>query len=807
MGISFLYTVLRQFTKDKVYTAINIVGLAVGVASTLLIAGYVIYELNYDRFYTRHRQMYRVYSDGIWSGKSLRDGHTPYPLAEALMRDFPEVESVTRCQVDWNRSVRYGDKHFYEDRFFYADSNFIDFFGFKVLAGNPKTMLSMPNSLVITASTASRYFGNEDPTGKAVRIENNLGRDTAVYSITGIIEDLHSDSHLKIDMLASMNTYPVNYRSDNWLGGAFYTYIRLYPMADPKQLDRKLESAISDYIVPDLTQYLGMSKQDYLNSENIYTFHLQPVADIHMNAEINDGLTVHGNARQIYILACIAVFILILACVNFTNLSTAQATLRAKEIGIRKISGASRAQIAFQFLGEVFLHVLAGTVLALFFAYVLQLPFARLMDRNFTIINLNPSFVLGIIILMFVTTLAAGSYPAFLVSSMPPLAAIKGKTTQLNQRVSLRTFLVLIQFILSVATAIAFITINRQMVYMERLDLGFNRTNMVVVERTDPLRGKIEPFIQELRKIPEVKAVSISSGLFGRPLSYSAYSREGKNPEDVVFFQGSSVDYDFAETYNLTLRRGRWFSHSFHDSASVIINETAAKMLGWDEPIGKRLFNPDGSRTYLTIIGVVKDFNFESLHTPIQPFVFYLNPNFYDGYFSIRFDRFNPESAIQKVKQIWAQFAHDDPLVYFYYDQEFNRMYRTEKAARNIMLVFTVLAVIISCMGLLGIASYTTGRRTKEVGIRKSFGASNISIVRLLIRHMIIIVAIANIIAWPLVWMGIERWLNDFTYRIHQNLLMPVLVLCGSLLMCLLTIIYHTLRVARSNPVDALRYE
>ena len=421
MRFSLFLIVCRQFSKDKVYTAINILGLAVGIASTILIAGYVAYELRYDRFYPHYQQIYRIYTDGTWSGKSLLDGNTPYPLAEAMVRDFPDVQSATRCHVFSNRSVRFGEKHFYEDRFFYADSNFISFFGFKVLAGNPKTMLAMPNSLVMTASVARRYFGNEDPSGKSVRIENNFGRDTPVYTITGIIEDLPANSHLKIDMLASMSTFPPDYRSNNWLGGGFFTYIRIDPLADPKQLNDKLENAVADYIAPDLQQFLNMSVQDYKNSKDVYTFHFQPVTDIHMNAGINDGLTVHGNARQIYILACIAVFILILACVNFTNLSTAKAIMRAKEIGVRKVSGAGRRHIAFQFLGEVFLHVLAATLLAVLAAEILQVPFARLMDRQINIVSPDPWFIAGLLILMLVTTIAAGSYPAFLVSSMPPL--------------------------------------------------------------------------------------------------------------------------------------------------------------------------------------------------------------------------------------------------------------------------------------------------------------------------------------------------------------------------------------------------
>jgi putative ABC transport system permease protein len=807
MRFSLFHSVCRQFSKDKVYTSINILGLAIGIASTILIAGYVAYELRYDRFYPHYRQIYRVYSDGTWSGKSLLDGNTPYPLADAMVKDFPEVQTATRCQVFSNRSVRSGEKHFYEDRFFYADSNFISFFGYKILAGNPKTMLVMPNSLVMTASAARRYFGDEDAAGRSVRIDNNLGKDTAVYTITGIIEDLPPNSHLKIDMLASINTYPPNYRANNWLGGGFFTYIRLDPQADPKQLNDKLENAIADYIAPDLQQYLNMSVADYKNSKDVYTFHFQPVADIHMNAGINDGLTVHGNARQIYILACIAAFILILACVNFTNLSTAKATLRAKEIGVRKVSGAGRKHIALQFLGEVFLHVFAATLLAVVAADILQVPFARLMDRQITIISPDPWFIAGLLFLMLLTTLAAGGYPAFLISSMSPLAAIRGKENKLNRKHSLRTLLVLIQFILSVATAIAALTIYRQMIYLENIDPGYNKSDVMVVERTNPLIGKVEPFIQELRNLPEVGTVTVSSGLFGRQLFQSAYSYEGKNPDDLVFFHGTSVDYEFAATYDLILRKGRWFSPDFSDSSSVVINETGAKALGWDDPVGKRLFNPDGRRRFFTIIGVVKDFNFESLHTPIQPFLFTLNPQYYDGYFSIRFKHNDPGNDIRKVESTWERFAPDDPMVYYYYDQEFNRMYRTEMAARNIMLVFTVLAVIISCLGLLGMASYTTGRRTKEVGIRKSFGASGISIVGMLVRSMLGIVLLANLIAWPLAWMGTNKWLNDFAYRIHQNFYIPALVMTGALILCILTVGYHTLRVARSNPVDALRYE
>jgi putative ABC transport system permease protein len=807
MRFTLFLSVCRQFSKDKVYSAINILGLAVGIASTILMAGYIAYELRYDRFYPDYQQIYRVYTDGIWSGKSLLDGNTAYPLADVLAKDYPEVQSVTRCQVFTNRSVRYGEKHFYEDRFFYADRNFVDFFGYKVLAGNPETMLSMPFTMVMTASAASRYFGNDDPLGKSIRVENNFNLDTALYTVTGIIEDVPPNSHLRIDMLASLITYPQDYRSDNWLGGGYFTYFRLDPLADQKQLNEKLNKNLTLYFASDLQKYLNMSIAEYKKSKNVFKFGFQPVASIHMNAGINDGLTVHGNERQIYILACIAVIILILACVNFTNLSTVKAILRAKEIGIRKISGAGRRHIAFQFLGEVFLHVFAATVLAVMAADVFQVPFARLMDRQITIITFDPWFITGLLILMFITTIAAGSYPAFLVSSMSPLAAIRGKENKSGQKHSFRTMLVMMQFILSIATAIAALNIYRQMIYLEKLDPGYNRSNVMVVERTNPLFGKIEPFIQDLKNLPEVSAVSVSSGLFGRQLYQSAYSREGMNPDDLVFFHGTAVDYEFARVYDLELKKGRWFSPDFYDSSSVVINETGAKVLGWDEPVGKRLFNPDGRRRFFTIIGVVKDFNYESMHTPIQPFLFTLNTRSYDGYFSVRFEQNDPVMDIRKVKQAWERYAPYDPLVYFYYEREFNRIYHTEMAARNLMLVFTILAVIISCFGLLGMASYTTGRRTKEVGIRKSFGASSISIVRILVRSMLEIVFVASLIAWPLAWVGTNKWLNDFAYRVHLNFLIPILVMAGALILCILTVGYHTLRVARSNPVDALRYE
>jgi len=806
MRISIFYSAFRHFVKDKVYAAINLFGLAVGLAGTMLIAGYVIYELSYDRFYPRHRQIFRIYSDGTWSGKSLREGHTPFPLADAMQRDFPEVESATRCQVFWNRSVRYEDKHFYEDRFFYADSNFIEFFGYRVLSGNPKSLLSAPNSIVMTASASQRYFGSEDPVGRAIRIENNFGNDTAVYTVTGIIEDLPSNSHLKIDMVASMNTNPY-LRTNNWLGGGFFTYIRLDRMADPGQLNSKIDKSIAGYIAPDLQRYLNLSVQDYLNSKDIYTFHFQPVSDIYMNAGISDGLTEHGNSKQTYILASIAVFILILACVNFTNLSTARATVRAREIGIRKISGAKKGQIALLFLGEVFMHVCAATFIALILVDILQIPFARIMDRNFRIIDFNPYFISGLAALMVITTLFAGSYPAFLLSSFQPLSAIHGKIRQFSRGMLLRTILILIQFTLSVATAIAAITVYRQMIYLEKFDLGFNRENMVIIERTDPLRGQVEPFINDLKKIPEIQSVSISSGVFGRPLYQTAFSREGKNPEDLVFFHGTNVDYEFNITYDLPVTKGRWFSRDFSDSNAVIINETAAKVLDWDEPVGMRLFNPDGRRTYSTIVGVVKDFNFESLHTPIQPFIFFLNPSFYDGYYSVRFKADDREKVIQKVKGVWERFTRDDVLVYYYYDQEFNRIYGRETAAKNIMAVFTVLAIFISCLGLLGMASYTTGKRTKEVGIRKSMGADSISIIGLFAKHMLFIVFVANLIAWPLAWIGTKKWLNDFAYRVDQNLYIHLMVMAAALILCMLTIIYHVVRVAESNPVDALRYE
>ncbi len=800
---------LRNLIRQKGYSFINIAGLAIGVACCILITLYVTDELGYDRHHEKAERVYRIILRGMLGTNEFNQTVTCAPLGETLVCEFPEVEVSTRFRSYGFPVIRYQDKVFSEEKFFWADSSFFDVFTVPFILGNPKTALTQPNTVVLTRSTAKKYFGDENPLGKQMNADNL--RD---YLVTGVVEDVPHNSHLHFDFLASLMSYAPTL-DQTWINNNFCTYIVLRDGADPAKVQSMLPDLVSKYVGPQVQEALGVSFESLKETGNYYGYFLQPLTDIHLHSDLDFEIEPNGNATYVYIFSIIAGAILLIACINFMNLATARSASRAKEVGIRKTLGSERAQLIRQFLSESVFTSFLSIILALFIVELLLPMFNELAGKQLDIHYFdNPTTVPALLGLGLIVGLLAGSYPAFFLASFKPVAVLKGtgKVGPSRRSPLLRSGLVIAQFTISIILFIGTFVVRDQLHFIQNKRLGFNKEQVIVVEKTDDLFGRIVPFMDELRQKPRVLQVSNSNNLPGQNFGSSVHRMADAGGEETHLIWNLRTDYDFAATYEIEMAAGRYFSRDWStDSAAVVINETAARVLGTGDPVGKTLINvgprPDLSQSH-TIIGVARDFHFESLHQQIRPLAIKLfNRNNRGRFVSVRIAAEDISNTVSTIENTWHKFAGNQAFEYIFFDQEFGKLYESEQRTGKILTVFSALAIFIACLGLLGLASFTTEQRTKEIGIRKVMGASIANVVLLLSKEFTKWVLLANIVAWPLAYLAMNNWLQNFAYRINIPVWVFPAAAATALLIALLTVSYQTLRAALSNPVEALRYE
>jgi putative ABC transport system permease protein len=799
---SLLKHSLRTLNRQKGYFLINIAGLSIGIACSLIIALFIIHELSYDKYNEKKDRIFRLVISGVIGEQELNVAITSSTVAPTMMKEFPEVEDFTRISTPGESLVEFLGKKYFEKGFIESDSSFFNVFSIPLLRGNKKTVLSEPHTLVISESTAMKLFGKDDPIDKVLLI----GNDTVPYRITGLMADFPETSHFTANMIGSFITNPRS-RDPYWGNNNFGTYILLKPNTDSEQVNAKLPGMIRKYMGELAQQALGITI-DELITKNKYTISLQPITAIHLNPKITQPPNTRpaNNPKYLYIFGSIAVLIIIIAVINFMNLSTAQASKRAKEVGIKKVSGSTKGMLVRQFLTESMLLSFASLV----FAVVIIENFLPYFNRMLGIglhLNLFSNWVMipALLCLSILLGLIAGSYPAFFLSAFNPYIVLKGKFRDSMKNGRLRSILVIFQFSISIVLIVGTFIMFRQIRFMLNKDLGFNKEQLMVITHADAIGNHIKAFKDELAKIPEVLKVASSTAVPGHSFSGKTYVVEGRVGE-IIEFKINYIDYDFFDTYGIKLTSGRDFNDSFaDDNTSCIVNESAVKRLNLANPLTTRLVD---NFEKLSIVGTVKNFHFESLQNEINPYVFKFKTDGSNyGYFSIRLSSRATSQTIEDIENVWNLFASNDPLQFFFMDQDFEQKYQEEKQSARLSVIFSILAVIIASLGLFGLTSFTIEQRTKEIGIRKTMGATMTGIFYLISKEFIGLVSVSALISWPLIYFVAKNWLQNYHYKIE---LRPWDFLAGfiiALLVALITISYRTIRSARTNPIEALRYE
>lgn len=797
----------RNLVRNKAFSAINIVGLALGLATCLLISLYVFDELSYDRANKKASQIVRVVFRGIMNGGQINEANVMPPVAQALKADYPEVEDATRIRTAGSPSITVGDKTFRDDQVAYVDSNFFQVFTFPLLQGDAKTALIQPGTAVITQAMARKFFGDENPMGKSLTIKSW----NALFRVTGVIDKMPVNSHFHFDMLLSMAGVS-DAKSPSWMTSGFFTYLVLPKGYDYKQLEAKLPQVVSKYMGSQIQQAFGMSLTQFRRKGNDLSFLLQPLTNIHLHSNLTGEIEANGDVQYVYIFGAIAVFMLLIACINFMNLSTAGASKRAKEVGIRKVMGSVRQSLTSQFLIESLLLTSIALTLAIGLVYLTLPLFNELAGKNLVLnFAASPWLLPGLLLLGVVVGILAGSYPAFFLSSFKPVQVLKGtRFTGDRKSIGLRSGLVVVQFFISITLMIGTTVVYQQLDYIQNKKLGYTKEQVLVLPETWLLDKKEDVFRNQIMQDPRVVNVSTSGYLPAGPSNNNNFMvYPESNSTQLVKTLRYDVDYNYIPTLGMQLAEGRNFSKAYGtDSAGVILNETAARTLGWnDNAVGHTISNSDndGKKATLRVIGVVKDFHFRSMRERISPLVMVLSKN--AGTVIVKVKTKDIAGLVASLKKQWEQLTTDAPFTYSFLDERFNNTYLAEQKTGRILGLFAGLTIFVACLGLFGLATFTAEQRTKEIGVRKVLGASVTSIVGLLSKDFLKLVAIAIVLASPVAWYVMNRWLQDFAYKIDITWWMFALAGVLSVSIALLTVSFQSVKAALMNPVKSLKTE
>ncbi len=797
----FFRTMMRRMRRNKMYAFINIAGLSVGLACFMLIATYVVSELSYDGFQQQGDRIFRLTTLVQDSGETSEFSTTPTAAYPEFKRVFPEVESGVRIYStsDFSPAVlRYHDEAREEKGFLWADSTFFDIFSFKVIKGDPRTMLDQMNTVVLTEQMANQYFGKEDPMGKTLR----LGASTDL-TVSGVVADPPQNSQIKFDFVASFHTLE-NWREHIWGSANFYTYLLLTDPMAAVPIEAKIKDHMAQVMKGDFT------------AGSYLTYVLQPMREVHLKARVAGGLEPGNDIQYLYIFSAIALLILLIACINYINLTTAQAIERASETGIRKVVGAFRGQLVRQFIGESVFFTSIALALASLTTFLLLPAFSRLSGRDLSFVFMeSPLALAGFLGLGVVVSLLAGGYPAFVLSNFQPVKVLKGNFKTTGSGGGLRRGLVVFQFVVSILLFIGTFVINQQMTYIQNRKLGYDKERVVVLPMDRIVRKNLTSIKNELKSDSRIQQVAAGSET--PTLVKGGYSvwAEGKPEDFQLGISAVGTDYDYIKTLGIQLVAGQDFVESdiaqiAMDSAELrrycfIINESAAKTLGWTPQmaIGKRLSlnGRDG-----TVKGVSKDFHIASLHENIGPLALFLTDQEVNKLL-IKFNGDDIQATLSSIESTWKKVAPHRPFNYEFLDQEFDEMYRTEQQSGSIATLFALLAVFIAGIGLFGLATYTTRQRTKEIGIRKVLGASVAGITGMLAKDFLKLVVIAIVIASPIAYYLMDKWLADFAYRIEVEWWMFAIAGLVAVLIAFLTVGFQSVKAALVNPVKSLRSE
>ena len=812
-----LIIALRNLKKHKFYTFINILGLSVGVAVCMIITLFVVNELSYDKHFKDADQIYRIHSEIIFGGNHWDMVHAPAPMAAALPEEFPEVEYAVNFRQRGSYLVKKLDENIKENKVIWASKDFFNVFGTPLLEGTPDGVLAEPNTMAISKSIAEKYFPGESPIGKSLILDNDED-----FRITGVFEDIPQNTHFHFDFLLSIEGLE-EAQTTSWLSNNFQTYLKIREDADPENLNLKLKSLVKKNIEPELSKVFGegTTMDDMLANGGKMEYEVQPLLDIHLKSDLMGEFEPNFNITYLYLFIAVALFILVIACINFMNLSTARSANRAKEVGIRKVMGSFRTHLIRQFLMESILLSVISFLIAIPLVAFLLPVFNDLAGRSLEIPFFQLSFY-GILILGAIGTgLLAGIYPAFFLSGFKPISILKGKVSMGMRSGMVRSSLVVFQFAVSIILIIATIAVYNQLNYIQNKKIGFNKEQIITVDDVYALGDQAETFKREVLANSMMESGTITGFLpvAGTWRSDTPWWGEGKDPkqtENLVSLQNWQVDYDYVKTMGMEIAEGRDFSMEFpSDSSAVILNETAAQQFDFvGDPIGQKIYTMAGNNQTMnldnlqnkTVVGIVKNFHFESLKENIGSVMIFLSEQ-PQGIASFKFNSNNTNEVVSFIEAKWNEMAPGQPFSYSFLDDRFGNMYASESRLGKVFGIFAGFAIMIACLGLFALTAFTAEQRTKEIGIRKVLGSSIGSIIVLLSKEFAKLVLIAFLIASPVAWWAMRKWLEDYQFK--QDLGWQVFLGAGlfAILIALLTTSYQSIKAATANPVNSLKSE
>jgi putative ABC transport system permease protein len=796
---NYIKVAWRNILKNKGIFSINIVGLALGIASCLIITLFVVDELSYDRYNERADEIVNVVFKAKINGEEIKEGAVMAPVGRTLKQEFPEVLDATRIRNNGMPKITVENRSYREDRFAYVDSNFFNIFTLPIIEGDKNNPLQEPNTVVITKTEAEKFFGASNPIGKLFYLE---GQEQP-FRVTGIIDEVPQNSHFHFDIFASIEGLD-QAKSDSWFNGDFFTYLLLQKGADYDNLENKLPYILEKYMGPQMQQEIGVPFEEF-TKENQLGFRILPLTDIHLYADNSaySQLEQGGDIKYVYIFSAVALFMLLIACINFMNLSTATAAKRSKEVGIRKVLGSNKNRLRYQFLSESFLATFMAMVLAIILLFI-SLPFYNdLSGKELKLDFLwRPTVLVALVLLTVLISFLSGGYPAFFLSSFKPISALKNKFLGGNNNKSVRSGLVVFQFVVSAGLILATLVVNQQMRYIQNKDIGYDRDQLLVLREAYFLGNQRDAFKNELLKNPKVASITNSASIpAGSTDNYmSQVYIDGEFSRRMPVY---NIDENYISTMGMELVAGRNFSKEFGtDSTNVIINQTAAKVLGFgNNALGKTV--TDGGGDHI-IVGVVKDFHFKSLHQTIDPLFLFYRPF---GGLIVKAKSADMSGLIADANTLWNRFNTNEAFGYTLLDESYRQTYVAEQKMGTLLNIFALLTILVACLGLFGLVTFTAEQRFKEIGIRKVLGSSVSEIVAMLSKDFLKLVFLSFFIAFPLGYYLMNKWLEGFAYRIEMQWWLFALAAVVTLLIAFGTIGWKSFRAATMNPVKALRDE
>lgn len=816
MWKNFLTVALRSISKNKVFTLINVSGLAIGLASSILILLFIIKELSFDRFHEHRHRIHRLYIDGMIGEQPFRYALTSMAMAPTFAEEVPEIEDYVRFDV-YNQSLIWHEGQKYmEDHFLFADPSIFDIFSIRMLRGDPATALLEPNSIILTEEKARLYFGEEDPLGLPLHVN----RDSNLYYVTGVYEALPENSHFFADFIASTETLDWE-NNPTWFHNSIFSYILLKPGADPKVVQQKMAEVMAKHIRVELKSILGVGPEEWAAGGNEYGIYLQALLDIHLQPDIEVGIDScfrpSNDRLYIHIFGLIAVFILVIASINFMNLTTARSATRAREIGIRKAAGSDRSLLIKQFLTESLVLSLLALAIALILVELCLPWFNRTMDLNLHLKEVQYGYLLPVVLLLAVIVgLLSGTYPAMFLSGFRPVDGIRGGFVGNKRAGRFRSIMVVVQFTISVAIIVGTLIVSHQLRFLLNKNLGYDKEQLVVIKRTFPLSSSHYTFCREIEKIPGVVSASNSTTYLGYNNHTEAYQIKGRKAAENYLFATNYVDEEFMKTYNFHLagKNSRFFDPAYgSDGSAILINEAAVAEFGITDPLSSTILESSitGDTNHLRIIGVIEDFHHSSLRDPIGPYMLRYKTEELEwpGYINVRLGVAGKgvPITISKIKDIWIQMTGNAPFQFFFLEDELNNYYNEERRTGRLSLLFAILSTFIACLGLFGLTLHHTHRRTREIGIRKAMGASIKDIIRVVSREVVLLMGISVLMAWIASYLFMQNWLQGFPFHIGFKPWIYLVSALSAMLIAVFSVTLLAYRAARRNPASTLHYE